>query len=480
MFYIKNTVGTVNFSPYLHVTASKVSAPGTIVWEHWFPTPVSNEAFPIPVADAENYYIRYYEAADDSSLGTLHLELIVNALTNETLFERRWYLVGGPGDTDPADGSTQLIDPYLISKNIYGIFKEGFRYLKEDDEYNFNELTGEINVVTGVQYAAGERIMIEIKYTVGSTATSSSGGLYSGSIEVAEAEKTLTVENLGLRIICAGTEDTQKFLLPSLLVVPNETGFYFDNSVKGVAVQPVLHCNGADKIKYNGFMAPSDEFTDLWVSKGEHILLRARDGFWEVVTDYKGASVGEKVTLGFKGHPNILTENGQLIDGEIYGRLWWWVNNILPNTHKYTDDTVENLDWIPDPQRLGQFAVHSTNKSMRMPKTGNLSERGLKDFETYGTDVANRPVDYPGGFQDEMVFDHYHLLTRNTEVSPPSGTGTKMASRKVFGNNSDYLIEKTVLDPDYLQSGTAKNDVQTKIGAEQRLKGNGVIFARRI
>lgn len=459
MFLLKNTVGTVNFTDWLHVTCSKVSAPGDIIWEDWFDAPVSNFNFIIPVADATNYYVRYYDAPTDSDLGTLHLELIVNALTGETLWERRWYLVGGPGDYDPADGDTKIIDPYFIGKTIYGVFKEAFRYLKLDDEYTFDDVTGEIDVITGSQFANGERIMVELKYAAAQTTTTASGGLYTGTIEVSDEERALLIEELNSRIVCAGSNSTQKFLLPAISTVTEESGFYFDNSVKGTALQPVIHCDGTDKIAFTGFMSSSNLFDELWVSRGEHLLIRKRSGFWEVITDYKGVNVGERIAAGFNAHPNTLPENGQLIDGNEYPRLWWWLNNVLPSTHKYTDDTIESGGWTPTASRIGQFALHSSLKKFRMPKTGGLSEKGLANFQSFGSDTTNRPIDYPGGFQDHMLLEHDHGMPDTYNESQP---GTRVAS----GGTTN--------------EGANPDKTKKTGGVEQRVKNFGVVYLRRI
>ena len=138
---LKVTLGTVNFTDYIHVTASKVSDPSTIVWEDWIDVPVTNYNFIIPGLDPENYYVRYYDAPTDSSLGTLQSELIVNALTGEFLYERRFYTVDGPGDYDPSDSDTGITDPYLIGKNVTGVFKEGKRYLDPESEFTFRDLS---------------------------------------------------------------------------------------------------------------------------------------------------------------------------------------------------------------------------------------------------------------------------------------------------------------------------------------------------
>jgi hypothetical protein len=52
--------------------------------------------------------------------------------------------------------------------------------------------------------------------------------------------------------------------------------------------------------------------------------------------------------------------------------------------------------------RSGQFIVSITNRVFMMPDSRGKTEKGLKDFTTFGTDVT-RPVDFPGGDQPAQV-----------------------------------------------------------------------------
>jgi hypothetical protein len=96
---LKVTTGTINYTDFLHVTAAKVSAPGTPVWETWIPVPITNYNFIIPGLDPENYIISFYDAPTNVALGSLRLQLIANALTNEFIYEKRYYKTdrGGVG-----------------------------------------------------------------------------------------------------------------------------------------------------------------------------------------------------------------------------------------------------------------------------------------------------------------------------------------------------------------------------------------------
>ena len=402
---LKITLGTVAYTDWLHVTASKVSSPTVTAWETWIKVPVSNYNFVIPGLDPENYYVRYYDATTNSALGMLVAELIVNALSGDTIMERRFYTCDGVGATDPVNGATLINDPYLIGKNVTGAFKEGFRYFKETEEYTFDTATGIVAVINGTSFSSNEKFIVDIKYTVGTTTTTVITGLYGGTLNVTEDTKTLTSADKDKRIRLVGSGVTQVIALPSLATLALENGFYFDNSCGGTAVQvKILLPTGSDRIRYNGFYPGPTLFTEFWVSRGEHLLIRKFDANnWELILDYKGVEVGSRQAAGYVNQAGYHAEDGTLSDGDEYGRVWFWINILLPTTHIITDDNCTNTGYITPANKAGQFVKHSTLKKFRWPNTQGAIEKGLANFNTYGTDTANRPIDYPGGFQAEQV-----------------------------------------------------------------------------
>lgn len=464
MINLKVTLGTVNYTDYLHVTASKVSAPNLILWEDWIDVPVMNYNFIIPNLDPENYYVRYYDSPNDSSLGTLVAELVVNAITSEVLYERRFYSVGGAGEHDPAPGSTSLEDPYLIGKNVTGVFKEGFRYLWPDVEYSFDSDVGKINILYGVALAKDEVFIVELKYNVGVSSAPPAAPLpFTTTIDVEDAEYVLSTDEIDCRLRCAGLGSVQSIELVSLASIPEGRGWYLDNSSKGVAVQVKILTKGSDKLRFTGFMTGDDLFSEIWVSKGDQFKIIKSDGVWEIIGDYKGMNVGERIAAGFGAHPNTLPENGSLIDGDEYPRLWWWLNNVLPANFKYQSASVTDVGFTHTANRRGQFCLHPTLKKFRMPDTTGLVDKGLASFDTFGSDVTNRPVDYPGGFQAEMVGKHTHPFKpgRNGGIdSNPNGGGIRQNNTNPFTFNDGYVLENS--------------------GTQNRVDNNGVIFLRRI
>ena len=460
---LKVTLGTVNYTDWLHVTANLVSDPaGTPAWQDWIDVPVSNYNFVIPNLQPANYYIRYYDAPTDVALGTLVAELLVNALTGETIYERRFYTVGGPGLYDPAVGATEITDPYLEGKTITGILKESFRYLK-DDEFTFDDPSYTIEVLIGGTFALNEVVTVEIRHNASSNPPVGSGGLYTGTITVTAASETLLAADINKRVRLKGSAAAQAITLCSLSSIADGDGFYFDNSVGGVSRQVKLILPGIDKILYNGFKWPSNLFAEFWVDEGDHLKIeRVTDGVdvrWEVIADYSGRHVGKQEILLFKDHGKIIPNNRALIDGDEFPKLWYWVNSILPATHKYTTTTVTDAVFIETDAikaRSGQFMVHPTLKKMRMPNGQLWSLRGLADFNAGGTDVANRPVDYPGGTQAEMIGPHSHPLVPQRTGDIDRGNQASLFSLDTTGNTG-------------LNTGT-----------ENRVKNIGVIFGTTI
>ena len=474
---LKVTIGTVNYSGFLHITAAKVSAPSIIIWEIWIAMPKTNFNFIIPDLDPENYLVTYYNSADDSSLGTLEAQLLVNALTGEILNERRFYTCGGDGDYDPADGDSSITDPYLIGKNVTGLFKEAFRYYEPITEFTFDSDAGKVSIISGVALSLNEKISVEISYNTGvQTSSGGGGGLYNGTVTVTEAIRTLTTDEINARIRCLGTASTQIITACSLASIAIDKGYYFDNSVGGKAVQVKILFPGTDKLRFNGLNTSNILFSEFWVSRGEHLkIVKITDdngSYWEVIGDYSGVKVGEKVTLGHNDHPNILCEEGQLIDGDEYPRLWWWIKNVLPATHYYITDTVTG-SFSPDPDRLGQFAIHSTLKKFRMPTTRYMTERGLNNFLSLGLSDVRRPVNYPGGFQNEMIGKHTH-------TGIYGDTGSHGAASSSLSGLWKWLVNGVTSGSNSGQASGGRTGDVTGNNYENSTKNIGVIYARRI
>lgn len=462
------TLGTVNYTDYLHVTAAKVASPSSVVWEDWINVPVTNYTFVIPGLDPDDYYITFYDSPDNVSLGTLVSQCFVNAKSPEYAYEVRFYEIGNLPVTASLDVTEKILtDTYLIGKTIESFFKEGFRFLEPDVDISFDDTTGDMELLTGVNFETGEKFVITIKTAVGTVPASGGAGLYTGTLNVTAATYTMLAADKNKRVRLKGTGSTQVVTLCSLTVLTVDDGFYFDNSCGGTAVQVKLVLPGTERIRFNGFMlSGTDEFAEFWISKGEHLLIRKfDDDYWEVITDYKGVDVGSRQAAGYKAMPGWLPEDGALIDGDEYPRLWWWINNVLPSTHVITDDTVTGSYTHPAGKE-GMFAMHSTLKKFRMPNTQELSERGLKNFNTYGADTG-RVYDYPGGVQNAKVMKFWQGSPSVPAILKIDGTNTEIGTDNGASPNPNIRVAVLV-------------DTALIHDTQNIVKNSGYVYMRKI
>lgn len=448
-------LGELNFVNFLHVRFEKVSNPGITVWEDWIPVPFTQYNLIATLPDADNYYMLFYEAPDNVSLGTFKAKSYISALSAAYEFEIRFYKGGAlPVGATLDVTQTILTDDYLIGKDIFFVDKEGHRIMNPLTEYTSTPVDGTITLLNDFTLQDDETMVVVIKNKTTTPGIASGSGLYTGYINITENTRTLLNTEKNKRCRLVGTMSTQIITLPLLSFLSNDDGYYFDNSVGGVAVQVKLLIPGSDKIRFNGFMAASNLFSEFWVSIGEHLLIRKFDNnYWEVLTDYKGVHVGERFASRYKNMPGTLPEDGSEVDGNEYGRLWWWINNILPNTHYIVDDTGTQIS-----NRRAQFIIKPTTKKILMPNMQNMSERGLVDFNVYGVDIANRPYDYPGGIQAEMVGPHTHPFNPNDQAG-----------------GSDNNNNKPVMIP-----GSSSKTTGLNSGTEQRVINSGFIYLTRI
>lgn len=458
---LKVVLGTVNYNDYLRVSVAKVSNPGTEVFVEYINVPVSNYTLVIPNLDPDNYYLTFRDAPDTLSLGTLVSQAFVNAMTGEFEYERRFYEVGAlPGGVSIT--GKVLNDPYLVGKNVTGVFKEGFRYLVKDTEYDFDDAAGDIELLpVAFDFSTGEVFAVEIKYNVGYSGSTTAAGIFTATISVTAATYTISGSDAGKRfsLDCAGAK--QEVTLPPLSSIAAGQIVYLEHKRSGVQAQTRVKTSGSDRIYFNGLNTGSPELSEVWVAKGESLYLRKEGSYWEIIFDYSGARVGERMAGTFIGQPNYVPEMGQLLDGDEYPALYWWIRNVLPNTHYVTDNAVTSGGYVHPAGKEGLFVIHSTDKKFRLPNTQGLAERGLLDFDSYGADTG-RVYDYPGGVQNGQVGQ----FTETIQV--PKGhsyTGAPNVLRFSNGGASPQNIPWAY---------TFNN------GKENRVKNLGVIYLRRI
>lgn len=444
---LKVSLGTVNFNNWIHVSAAKVTSPSFVEWETWIAAPVTNYNFVIPGLDPQNYYITYYDAPTNTALGQLRMQLIVNALTNQYISERRFYVCGGAGANDPADGALLITDSYLVNKAVTGLFKENNRYqipfTEWDTTSNFIVTPGDtISILTGVQLSAGEVIAVELLLQVGVIAAAG-GSLYSGRVDVIDANYTLLKTDRGKRHRLIGTGSSQVINLPSIATMNQEDYYLIDASMGGTPVQPRILPDGEDAILFDGFRdvnGGGDEFMhEIWISRGKKIMLAVVDEHWEVILPWDGEKVGEQFEGTIINHPNAIMQNGQIgvnaLDGDILPGLWWWLDQVHDSSYIISDATVILTTYVHPAGKEGYFVIHPTLKKFRTPNWQGMTAKSLKDYGTFGgSSDPDRVNNYPGGLSPWKMPDHRHLAIVN--VSGTANTGVNAGQSVMIQNES--------------------------------------------
>jgi hypothetical protein len=450
-------LGTVNYTDWLRVSYAKVSDPTTEVFVQYIDVPVTSYTLIVPNLEPTNYLVSFRDAPTNVALGTLVSQAFYNALTGEFEYERRFYTIGAL-PIGVSNTTNVLTDPYLMNKNVTGLFKEGFRYLEPTAEFAHDSAAGTETLITG-EFSGGEKWMAEIKYNTGTSGVTAAAGLFSGTVSVTAATYSVLAADKSKRhsLDCAGTK--QLVTMCPLSSVATGDYFYFEHKRSGVQAQSRIILPGTDKILFNGFNLASNQLTELWVSKGESLYLRKEGSFWEVIFDYAGTRVGEQRDATFLNHPNYLPENGVLCDGDEYPGLYWWIKNVMPVAQKIIDDNVINPGYTHPGNKQGMFVIHSTLRKFRLPNTQGLTKKGLKDFVTYGTD-SERFIDQPGGWQDGQVKE-YTETVGDSEGAAASPVGISTGDTYQGGSFHFRRIKRN-------------------FGLKAWVENIGVIFLRRI
>lgn len=456
---LKVSVGAVNFNNYLHITAAKVSNPSHIVWEDWIAGPITSYNYEIPDLDPENYNITYYDAPNNTALGDPRVVHVVNALTNQYIYERRFYRGNGSGPNDPPAGSNTVTDPYFVNKTVTGIQRESFRYLIPNVEWDMVttvvSIPGDtITTLDGITISDGEVLTVDIQLQAGVIA-SSGGSIYSGRVDVTSAAYSVLVGDKGKRhrLKCAGSK--QICTMPPIASLNQDDEYLFDNSVGGGPDQVLINFSGTDFVLYDGLNTPTPNLPEIWVGRGEKLILAVVDDHFEVILPYQGQGVGKLFMTNHASHPNAGLCNGQIgenaLDGDEHPRIWYWIEHCLDSAQIIVDDTVINTSYVHPADKVGCFVIHSTLKKFRLPNWQNHTPKALKNFTTLGVGSdSTRPFNYPGGKQYKAMMDHRHFTVVPNSLNNPTplpATASMAFQLDASGSPHRYTLSGIAAEP---------------------------------
>jgi hypothetical protein len=355
---IRLSIGQVNIPDYLIINVREVGNPTVIVQSHVEPPPVpaSFNLLFSGLADVV-HYVDFRQSADGISQGLL-LGTFVYDVKNETIIsERRFYRVNGPGPYDPTDLDTSITDPYFDGKTVSGVFKEGFRFLRDGVEWSQTGDTVNITFDPGViVFMDNEIVSVEITYKAAASASSTT--FPKGIIEIT-ADITLDASHENNFMEVNSGANTLTITLPPFSMIPENTKYQFSTENGTQRYTKIV----IDNMSVNYAMVSGVQRTVLYMGRSENLVLIKKGNYMR--SDWKGdyTRVGDIVyrdapPLNSVGHFGAWEDIANVI------RLYEWYVNLLDpsyfgtgtypatpsgaNRHKWVVDLVNNKIWIPD------------------------------------------------------------------------------------------------------------------------------------
>lgn len=432
----------------------KVSAPGAEIDRRVFgPAPAVTNNFSITDLDPVTYYFDTYLSNDGATLNTLLAVYTMDVKNMQIFNERRFYTVGSGVGNAPDPGQS-LVDSYLDGKNVTGVFQRAFGYLTPTSEWT--RTSGGVDLVSPLSFNTDDVYMVEITYVADAGAgTSGILGLFAG-IKTITADTTLDSTYYLNRIKLNGVGPRLVVTMQSISDIPDGKYFYFVDQEDGAQSQTKL-VTPDGSFKWAG-----NTTSEIWVGKGEFLWIEKQGANFEVVQAHSGlTSVYERFSSTGLDHLNAMAEDNALYDADDQPRMYWYLTNKLLAGTFVIDDTLDAGGYVRPANKQGQFIISTTKRKFRMPDTRGLSDKALTRFDQIGWGLdAGRAVDYPGGFEDEMVGPHTHLQRGQKAV------------------NNGGIIPALFRDTDGITVDTA---FATKVndGTSNKVKNFGIINFRR-
>jgi|GEM_PF-1665920 len=394
----------------------------------------SPQSFLFPDLEPGTYIVRVHQSADGVTLGNIQHDWWEDAVTNQILFERKFYQVGGEGTYDPAEDTTLIADPYFLGKNITGVFQQGNRYLRQDKgEWTVN-VDGEL--VFGLDSIGGAQIKnwVDTVWTVEITYPQTAGGTgmqQYGDILIITTNTTLDSTHWNKTLYCRGSANKLTITVPALASMPENKGFTLVHD-GGSAINVLQQLQPGEIARFRG-----DDKNNIKLAKGDVVrcLKKTISGTANLYSEPVYGNwerAGEIVAL------REATDNAYSLfdptteyDLTVHLRLADYINSLPPTQIvSYTDfDTTTTIAGEAVYTNRGFFAVDGPNNKCRLP---DLLNKGIRFLKNNGGADSTRVNNIPGGYQ------HWRVGEFSSAIPVPKGnsyTGNPNTLR--FGNGAN-------------------------------------------
>lgn len=457
---INMAVGQINITNYLMINVREAGAPTVIVASRVIPPPVpTSQNIVFTGLNNVNHFIDIRSSPDGVSLGLLLDTFNYNVREDSAGLEFRFYKGGGLGTYDPAPGTNVITDPYLDGKTILSVDREGFRFLKPNEEFMHTGDTVEVyqnEPPVAVEFGEGERIVIVLSYPIPAPPSSSGQSFPIDFIDLDGGDIVMNSTHFNKVMVAQSSATILTVTFPSFSTIPDKTRFGFnthnadfDSGQRYMKI--VIDGLGVNYLQHRG-----EQKAIVWMGKGETLEVQKK-GTKLYVIDWDGDQdrIGEIVATDTPPI-NSVAEVGFWADFTEYGRFYEEfvkrINMAYLGTATYpsTPDVVNKTKWIID----------AVNSKFWVPDTRGMF---IRNYDNVGL-IDPEGVLFgrlPGGYQPSQVgqfsitFLKGNGFTGNPSAgdvdkfgyggaNPQSRTLTFNSAKKTFGENVARIIYRII------------------------------------
>lgn len=402
------SIGLVGITGHLLVIAREVDNPSVVAASLTFaPTHPATRNILFTGLNPTTHYFDFRESPDGSALGVLIAQYVIDAKSNTTLFERRFYTVNGGGAVDPIPG-TSIVDSYLAGKNIVGVFKEGFRYLKYGSEYSFSGST--VSYLGGITLEDGETAIVEISYTT--TVSASSNTLFPKDVIPVTANITLGSTHWNNIVEVNGSATIVTLTISDMLTVPNQTRICV-NTHKGTQRYVAIQLPSGSYFVHKG-----QQRNIIWIGKNEELVAFKKDCFFYILSWTGDVNRVGEIVKSDMVPSNGISESGGWFGFNEYPRLFYWYVSTLDSSILGTGVSPT----IPDAANRTKWIIDSVNQKFWLPDSGGYFDRNTDVDGNIDTDRGTTN-NKPGNNQDDLIKSHSHGIPQGNSFTGTGASG---------------------------------------------------------
>lgn len=469
MATLKVTVGQVNITEHLKFRMREVESPLTEVYSQLFEPPhTSTRIFTTSQLNPVNHYVDWYKSnAGGDLLELIHttevdltiqetlaigfLEFIVNGLRGAPYYDP---------SSDPDNGTPNTIydNPDLAGKTVddYIVFKTGYGPLSWDFDIAIRP-EGGFELINDLIFFPGERYLLLFNKKQNVAAAPSGTARVVNDIVLVDANLPLTATHYNSMMAFNFAGNAGVITVGDMDTIPNMTRFLF-NTHQGNQINGEIAFQSGQFVQFKG-----EQLNKIYLGVGEELEIIIKEGIAYVLPGFTGYNkLGNRELTDVVGVNQLLLDgSGPTLDGNVYKRLWWWLENKLPAPQKKTvaersilklysytvkanagsgTQTITQSVFI----NRGFWAIDTTsgNKIIYKPDDMNKFYRSVKN--TGGSD-DQRELNLPGGYQHHAVGPHEQEI-----FIPGRGSGDGWFTRNDGTGTGLYL--KTYGDTGYSES----------------------------